>query len=428
MNKINLERLKEYAFVKDYMDGKRSDSEFIENLKSFLEDSTFRKLTGIMSLTNSEAVEIISLLNQRNQGQTRRGIIKKILFGAASAVYINLRKNYAQASEHSVIYAKKLFEDIRKMNLNAYLTHISKNPNAKIIILIEDVHGREDEKTGWKKEFLELELLRKSFGLNFVSLEGWAGHEVDKERGRMLLNGESILIENLIKDGNYNIVGLEHPQLQVNALEMAMLASYQIVFVRGHSLLRFLNSLETSSTESKIIFGCLEEIEVPKNARGFERSTSIVASARMCFGMHGGHIKPLYVDGSKYVFNYLNLKNDLIYLYGLNDINEKIIWNKFKDLSNKYPGIFKKFFKTGIKDYLNFDYDYNLKNSIVADEEYKYHVLIQRNKYAVSKMLKQMNGQKEKIGIVVFGRSHTSGLIQEFIIQSKEDINIIGIK
>jgi hypothetical protein len=95
------------------------------------------------------------------------------------------------------------------------------DPKAPTIILVED----------WWHGFPEVEesvlkLLRKELGVSFVGFEGWAGADVDRKRGRTILNAEEKLIETFWKDADYTCIGLEEPQLQLDALRLVCAREY----------------------------------------------------------------------------------------------------------------------------------------------------------------------------------------------------------
>ncbi|MFH1849155.1 MAG: hypothetical protein ABH879_03120 [archaeon] len=108
------------------------------------------------------------------------------------------------------------------------IIHDKDNPqdpdqHAPIVIILRDVHGSPIN------ELDRLEAMRTSFGINFVGVEGWAGHETDRERGYRLLNAESDLITEIIDSPSYRVIPLEEGTDQELALKLLIVDLYILI-------------------------------------------------------------------------------------------------------------------------------------------------------------------------------------------------------
>jgi len=81
----------------------------------------------------------------------------------------------------------------------------------KMIFLEINIYGQ--------KTLKKIERIRIKTGINFIGVEGWAGHDADRKRGFLLLNGEENLIKVLLSNDNFSIYGLEDKELQENIRE-----------------------------------------------------------------------------------------------------------------------------------------------------------------------------------------------------------------
>lgn len=254
---IDIKKLMKYPFARDFAYGKATEKEFIRNLREFFKGPDFRKETGIESLDNETLSLIIKGLNDPRL--TRRSFLKwfGIVAGAAAfggAGYWLLKSG--KPTDAKSLYSQMLrISDIKPIRPPLF----SKNMNSPTIIICSDIHGREDEKYGWKANYKRLELIRKNFGINFVGVEGWAGHEADRKRGFRLLGGENLLIEALIKDANYNVVGLEDSYLLEIANKFVVMVFHRLyqrgVEVRETRDLRdsILSELRINPTEENLV-------------------------------------------------------------------------------------------------------------------------------------------------------------------------------
>lgn len=222
---MNLDKLMDYDFAKDYVNGTLTEDKFLaELIKRVKTDQSFRGDTGIISLEAAELKKVVDALKAKRFHKSRRSFLKK----AAIALGILAADSIGVSLASRTVDQRKLYEEISKI---PYLRSdekpiFSKNPKSHTIIIIPDIHGGDDKETGWRVEYARLELLRKKFEFNFVGVEGWAGHEADKKRGFRFLNAERMLIENLLKDKNYFVVGLEDPLLQILTYKHAAVVNH----------------------------------------------------------------------------------------------------------------------------------------------------------------------------------------------------------
>jgi len=200
--KINWERLVNHPIVDYFIKNPKEEGLFMGNLISYRADKGFLSILDVKFLGDDDIEWLINEIKERyiTKKVTRRGFLGWLGIGVASAGGAfaaqryglwpfksnETKKELEQKSKSEETYAKILYKELsRNPRLNlAKNPLLSNDPNAPIVIIIEDIHGGEDKELGWQIEFQKLEFLRKSFGLNFVGIEGWAGHEVDTNRGR----------------------------------------------------------------------------------------------------------------------------------------------------------------------------------------------------------------------------------------------------
>ena len=87
--------------------------------------------------------------------------------------------------------------------------------------MLEDKHGSP------KLDYRKITFLQETYNINFVGLEGWAGHQTDKERGHRYLNAEEETIAALIDDKKFQTIPLENPEQQIDTLK-TVIAIYTI--------------------------------------------------------------------------------------------------------------------------------------------------------------------------------------------------------
>lgn len=87
----------------------------------------------------------------------------------------------------------------------------STEENAPTVLLFGDNHSQSFV------DFRQLSILR-DIGINTIGLEGWCGEKVDEKRGEKILNADTNLNITLLKEDNFNLIGLEDPDLQKGLL------------------------------------------------------------------------------------------------------------------------------------------------------------------------------------------------------------------
>ncbi len=164
---------------------------------------------------------------------------------ASAGPHFERQASMADLVEWGCLTAQDLFSDILKSDKIGILGEpvISETPDAPVFIILNDTHGSPEI------EWETLEWLRTEYGINRVGIEGWAGHEVDKERGIRLINAEEELIKHLLVKPEYQVTPLEDPELQVKALEYLPIRIFAQAII--FETLRNLTSRSDKETRSK---------------------------------------------------------------------------------------------------------------------------------------------------------------------------------
>ncbi len=295
----------------------------------------------------------------------------------------------------------------------------SKNPDALIFILIGDKHGSPEIEYG------KLELIRENLNLNFIGVEGWAGREADRMRGRQILNGEIELITSLLSNKNYVITGLENPNLQIQVFEVGVIRTYKVFLFFELVLLKNLPSVGVPPSEIKQIMDfIIDSVCAGMNGTGDEKIKmsgvydEIVPQIRNFISRFPG-----LKSRDKDVFGYLKFYGDamlniVIELRGLHPdlvFSKRTVEDSLWALKNKYPKIY------------SYDYDSSNPDETKTIPELKEAMVTSRNKAAAEIMLSSMLKAKQKTGIIVFGTLHIEGLIEELIKQANNNVNIFII-
>ena len=244
-----------------------------------------------------------------------------------------------------------------------------------------------------------------------MGIEGWAGYDADKKRGRQILNAEEILIKALLKNKSYSVIGLEEPSIQIQALELSLPELYG----------------EFYRIENEII----------KKMLDYDVSSEKARSSLLAFYSHARKAEVIFWlinDSSKAKSNPL-IKNEMIsylevhlgaYLLYLNfiisclnDVYNVDIRSFNRKIQEKW-GLFveKKFPKL---------YEYHLTKTKTHPEIENVRMNL-REEYATKRMLIAMINHNKNIGIVVFGVGHTDGLIKEFLKQTNKNVNILVLE
>lgn len=399
---MTINRLLEYDWAKDFALDRISENVFlgilIEKIKT---DRRFRKATQIISLENAELKKVVDAL-------------KKLRVPNPSLKEISAQELYIRIS-----FIKNIFFADRNIQ-----PIYSKDANAPIIIIIQSVH----KLTGWEVDFDALETLRKNFGFNFVGIEGWAGQDADRQRGRLIVNGEVPLVLQLISNKNYKILGLEHPRFQIQALEFFLFFDYVSEEVYKENVIKSLSEfvsrsqIETFLKDVRMkIFLYISIYCTSRESSELRKFQVKLAEEVVLFLMKfiprnlsiraiGIHLR-VY----PYVSSIENICMGIANLYGVTNFADEILDAKKKVLYNKYSPFYSQIKFRLVSRNTDMDFFLNASNRVVG---------AQREAFAVTKMLASMKKIKRKIGIAVFGAAHTEGLVKEFRRQAK-DINIM---
>lgn len=246
----------------------------------------------------------------------------------------------------------------------------------------------------WVSDYNKLSILKNKFNLKFIGIEGWAGNDVDRKRGKIILNAESLLVQNILSKKEFNLIPLENEKLQVNALKINN-------FYKNTRDLRFRTLIENKNLLSFIVkyYFNLSEDQMYNNRENIIKSI-IQYGDSINFSIEGS-------SGNAFHDLYLFL---LDFIFNFKKINLKIL-NSFEFIVEEI----QKFYFDLVKEYGSSNYD---------KKKFDLEVLTKRNQYAVEKMLKEMKNNNEQIGVIVFGLGHVKGLIEELKKQTKEKINI----
>lgn len=415
---MNLENLLKYDFAKKFVEGKLNEDGFLARLmESVRTDKKFREATEIISLETEALKEVVDTLktHSKRTHPTRRSFLGWFGKGALAASAITSKGDDRQ---DVYVNARVLFNEILKISklTPAKMPVASQNINTPTIIIIEDIHGGKDEKTGWKVEFERLELLRQKFGFNFVGLEGWAGKWADIKRRREILNGEIELIKYLLNDSNYSLLGLEDAELQIKTLEISLLADYNDLSVLEDVVItRVKLQGGLREEDARKIITQVKEKTVDLKDKEIFRKDTIEAWIKTYVLVY-----PKLVGNTDLIRTLLNLSltiikiaNWMIVLYNIQYFSSRVLDAKYRELINKYKFLERTMGKESIRNLPIF-------------EDVTLH---QREKFAVSKMLEVMKKFRKTVGIIVFGKYHTNGLIKEFLKQAGDgNINIIVLQ
>lgn len=397
--------LKTYPFITDLSKTALTAGvfqNFADQFRLFLEDDNFRKEIGLKKsrLTNEDLRRIAEYYHK-----PRRKFLK-VLLGAGISFPVISSPGFAQqrpmARVHEIL---GIFLKYPELKL-AREPVLSPKAGAPIVIIVEDVHGGDDKKEGWKVEQLQLELIRRHMGINFVGIEGWAGHEVDRKKGKQILNGEEQLVRYLIKNKDYVVVGLEDGKLQSLILNANIFAEFILLRQKQRKLAQLGVSgdfFRHFFSMFLIIFGrygggerdtkayIRETNEIIEKGKqmypqvdfGFLLDALSVNLETLCLAVKAWHPVPL-TEG---------------YLYTLENTLQKEVGHFFLPDYPVHP-----LDSSGIRK-----------------------LQLQRDNAAIDIFLSAMNKHRRKEGVIVFGRAHTDGLISFLRQKLSNDVNIIVI-
>ena len=194
---------------------------------------------------------------------------------------------------------------IRKKTKTVNLVQEVENPNAPVILLIEDIHGTPEV----DKE--RLRTLKDDFGINSIALEGWVGTAGDMATGTRFLNAEEELVGQILSDPDWNCLGMEDVRLREEAYLVIYTAAYlDFIYYTAltsnkresgeQSLEDLLNSLRLRKSES-ILKGMGERIQKMRGGASLTPNALLDEAVQVTLG-----IAPttFAADFSKKFFNY----------------------------------------------------------------------------------------------------------------------------
>lgn len=397
--------LKTYPFVQDLPKTALTTDvfqNFAEQFRLFLEDDNFRKEIGLKKgrLADEDLWRIAVYYHK-----PRREFLKTLL-GAGLSVPALASPVFAQqrpmARVHELL---RIFSKYPELKL-AREPVLSPKAGAPIVVIVEDIHGGDDKEEGWKVELLQLELIRRYANINFVGIEGWAGPEVDRKRGRQILNGEEQLIRHLIKNKNYVVVGLEDEKFQSLILNANVFAEFTLLRQKQRKLAQ----LGVSEDFFRYVFSMF--LTIFSKYDGGERDAKAYIKETNEIIEKGKQMYPHVDFGFLLEALYINLETLCLTikawrpvpltegnLYTLENILQKEVGHFFLPDYPVHP-----LESSGIK---------NLQ--------------LQRDNAAINIFLSAMRRYRRKEGIVVFGRGHTDGLVSFLLQKLNKEVNIIVI-
>ena len=302
--------------------------------------------------------------------------------------------------------------------------YYSNSRNSKLFIIVQDEHMGEDEKYGYKPELKQLQIiddvLKNKFKKDYIiGIEGWAGFDIDKKRGKEIFNGEEEMVRNIIRNLKYSpllirTVGLEEENLQIKALSIARLnklyklyPTIEYIISKGwlkredvnkylwFTYNKFLNYKKGENINTQEDINYLISLGVPRE----------VINQMVIFE---GREFPLFKIG---IFSIIY---DIFYttskIEGIKNISDMLAF--FNSTYNKNKRKFNQLWKDDIETLPEYF-------TIIRDE---------REEYAVKKLLIEMNRKGVNIGVIVFGSNHTEGLKKRFLEYTNRDCDIQIVK
>lgn len=350
-----------------------------------------------------ERREFLSELLDRTTGATTLGILLSALVSQGckdTADKVNSQVSPPESLysliESGKITPEALFTDVLKQSgfKASRPPIISEDPDAPIFIILEDEHGSP------KTERSKLELLRLKYGINFVGIEGWAGEEVDKKRGYQVLNGESTLVEQLLSNKDYQVLGLEEETLQERGYKLLSTRKYIAAYII--SKIRVLGEISTTFEE--------EEDYILKSIGNY-----LNLYPRFNQSLHQEFAKPFTREAIKKIWPNLKSVEE-------SPEFQKMILETLK-LLNLTLEDFQPRLNEEIKDYTN--RAGSLVTSIIDPgiESFSIHP---RSKEAINILSASLARTPHKISIIVFGALHSEGLEHE--LQKRGNCSILAIK
>ena len=396
-----------------------------------------------MSLPDKNRRGFLKFLGKASVAVATSSVVGK----TASAAGLLIKKTTPQSSQTNFTI-KQLFLDLAHSQIMQIGTcpPIYNGENYDTIIIVEDIHGNtellskeqqsflqkffkrayisRDQK--WTKERIQLEYLRQKCGLNFVGVEGWAGKDVDLKRGYSLLNGEMRLVEWIIKNKNYDVVGLEKAEIQFRSLELLVLdhlTSFKTSFVKSVLLLK------------KI----LKELDLVRYNSQFDQIFNFADffnEFRITYYLNEEFQKLIFEERKKTfskVFTdrtekLMIVKKELLNLFSLRFKFEKILKEiNYLHIVGNYNSA-EKTIKKNISKIQDIFLKYFYSDLKFDEKEYDKLVHSAREIFGTFNMLTAMNKYRKNVGIIVFGKAHTKKLMDQIRIQTHNKVNIYVAK
>ena len=295
--------------------------------------------------------------------------------------------------------------------------------NSKTIILIGDIHqtaegnlskqkiketleyGFKVEQTeNYKVEKTQLEILKNKFNINFVGIEGWAGHKIDTQRKRKIINGEIFLVKDLTSNPNYNLVGLENEQIQIKSLDISFHLPLYLQYVNFYSRLRHHFK---DNPNKKLIPNFFNELEI------------LIFNSKSNF--YGNISKNEYIRIYLNHFKKSDLTQEILNFFQLvvkNLIQTRETYESFNMIDVSKKSVDKH------RLYLYKLYGSKQDNYKKIIDEFSPTLSGVRSRFAANTFLEQMTVQNQQIGVIVFGKLHLAEIQSELIKQTNGKINI----
>lgn len=272
-------------------------------------------------------------------------------------------------------------------------THIDiVDPSKNTIIYLADIHSSPEF------EYEKLNKIKQKTGLKLLGLEGWAGYDVDHKRGRLVLNGEDQLIRQLMKEKIFDIYGLEEDKNQLEFHLLDMIRYYNAINNDLNSLLDNIKNY---------LFVVDEAVRISSVKRQDRHDEEVFIP----------YIKSFESTYRKNMINH-NLKYPAHKLKNI----FRLIWYVMSELVNKVG--YKRDLQSylGAENYLRTTYKGSFENKSIYNKYENQLVMANREKYATEKIISEMRMRNKKVTMMVFGRGHIPGFVNEF---KKNKLNYI---
>ncbi|MAE42658.1 hypothetical protein CMO93_02715 [Candidatus Woesearchaeota archaeon] len=288
---------------------------------------------------------------------------------------------------------------------------LSNNPKAPTIIMLEDVHGSPQE------EWDQIRLLYTKANVVLFGVEGWAGHEIDRSRGRRVLNAEVELVKILLKyerKGSFQVIGLEDVNLQFVSLERHFAVYSYFINVARDQLVEVGFSVRQFQKFFDLIAVIIDEKSMKEDNHLKVKSNRDFSKLIRWVERQVSY--PRIQDMLKKIGNYLmNLIESIWELYGIYPPS----YSDYIRLSNmvikKHSKIVKSFSKIN---------DLAKIRALIENDPIWVGA---RNEFAAEKFINEMRKRKANVAGVVFGKTHLDGLRSSIWNKTNGNINILVI-